>query len=73
MAKTITSDQVVEAAKGLDKPEFTRADLAEKLGVKTTALKDAFKDARKSERLEKVRDDENGKGVFQLTDQPAAG
>lgn len=71
MAKEITSDQVVAAAKELDKPEFTRSDLAEKLGVKTTALKNAFKDARKSERLEKVRDDENGKGVFHLTDEAA--
>ncbi len=73
MAKTITSDQVVGAAEELDKPEFTRADLAEKLGVKTTALKDAFKEARQSERLEKVRDDEDGKGVFHLTDKSAAG
>jgi DNA-binding MarR family transcriptional regulator len=73
MAKTITSDQLVGAAAELDKPEFTRADLAEKLGVKTTALKDAFKEARQAERLEKVRDDENGKGVFHLTDKAAAG
>lgn len=66
MAKTITADQVVEAAKELDRPEFTRAELADKLGVKTTDLKDPFKEARQAERLEKVRDDEEGTGVFRL-------
>ena len=32
MANTITGDQVVEAAKELSQEEFTRADVAEKLG-----------------------------------------
>ena len=68
MAKAITSDQVVDTAKELDKSEFTRSDLAEKLGVKTTQLKDGFKEARQAERLEKVRDDAEGTGVFRLTD-----
>ena len=68
MAKSISSDQVVGAAQELDKPEFTRADLAEKLGVKTTDLKEAVKAARDSGQLEKVRDDEEGTGVFRLTD-----
>jgi hypothetical protein len=67
MAKDITSDQVVDAAKELDQPEFTRAQVAEKLGVKTTDLKQGFKQARGSNRLEKVRDDEEGKGLFRLT------
>jgi len=71
MAKSITSDQVVEAAKELDKEEFTRAQVAEKLGVKTTDLKQGFKEARESNRLEKLRDDEEGKGQFRLTaEQP---
>ena len=68
MAKKITSDQIVEAAEGLAKPEFTRSDVAEKLGVKTTELKDGFKEARTSDRLEKVRDDEEGTGIFRLSD-----
>ena len=67
MAKEITSDQIVEAAEALGRPEFTRSDVAEKLGVKTTELKDGFKEARASGRLEKVRDDEEGTGVFRLT------
>ena len=67
MAKTITSDQVVKAAEELGKPEFTRSEVAEKLDVKTTEIKDGFKEARQAERLEKVRDDEEGTGVFRLT------
>ena len=66
MAKSISSDQVVGAAQDLDKPEFTRSDLADKLGVKTTELKDGVKEARDSGKLEKVRDDDEGTGVFRL-------
>jgi hypothetical protein len=33
MPRQITSDQVVAAAEGLGKAEFTRGDLAQKLGV----------------------------------------
>jgi len=69
MAKTITQEQVVGAAEELGQEEFTRGQLAEKLGVKTTELKQGFKAARESERLEKVRDDEEGKGIFRLTEK----
>ncbi|MGI8462407.1 MAG: hypothetical protein ACR2OC_12390 [Solirubrobacterales bacterium] len=68
MAKTVTADQVVEAAEELGDVEFTRGQIAEKLGVKTTELKSGFKEARQAERLEKVRDDEEGTGIFKLTD-----
>ena len=67
MAQTITPDQVVEAAKELGQDEFTRGQLAEKLGVKTTELKHGFKEARQADRLEKVRDDDEGTGIFRLT------
>ena len=69
MAKTITQEQVVGAAEELGQEEFTRGQLAEKLGVKTTELKQGFKAARESERLEKVRDDDEGKGIFRLNDK----
>ena len=62
-------DQVVEAAKELDSTGFTRAELAQKLGVEPTELKPAFKEARKSGRLEKVSGDEEGKPRFRLTNQ----
>jgi DNA-binding transcriptional regulator LsrR (DeoR family) len=69
MAETITPDQVLEAAQGLDQEEFTRGDLAEKLGVEKPEIRKAFREARQSGRLEKVRDDEENTGWFRLTDQ----
>jgi hypothetical protein len=69
MAKTITPDQVVEAARDLEQEEFTRDDLAGKLGVGKPKFKAAFKEARESGRLEKVRDDAESKGRFRVTDQ----
>jgi hypothetical protein len=66
MAQAMTSDQVVDAAKDLGKPEFTRLDIAEKLGVTKPDLQSGFKDARRSGRLEKVRDDADDNGVFKL-------
>jgi predicted DNA-binding protein (UPF0251 family) len=67
MAKTITPDQVVDAARDLDQVEFTRDDVAEKLGVGKPKFKEAFKQARESGRLEKVRDDAERKGRFRVT------
>ncbi len=64
---TITPDQIVEAASELGRPEFTRGEVAEKLGVKTTELKQGFKAAREDGRLEKVRDDDSGTGIFKVT------
>jgi predicted DNA-binding protein (UPF0251 family) len=69
MAKTITPSQVVEAARNLDQAEFTRDDLAEKLGVGKPKFKEAFRTARESGQLEKVRDDPEGKGRFRVTAQ----
>jgi len=67
MANTITADEVVGAAKELPQEEFTRADVAEKLGVKKPELQKAFKAARRSGRVKKVRDDEENTGHFRLT------
>jgi hypothetical protein len=69
MTTTITGDQVVEAAQGLSQAEFTRADVAQKLGVEKPDLHKGFKAARKSGRVEKVRDDEQNMGHFRLTDK----
>lgn len=63
----ITTDQLVEAARSLEKDEFSRDDLADKLSVKKSELKDSVKQARQDGRLEKVREDESGAGVFTLT------
>lgn len=67
MQLTVTEDQLVGAARELDQPEFTRGDLAQKLGVEKPELKQAFVRARKAGRLEKVRDDEENTGHFRLT------
>jgi DNA-binding transcriptional regulator LsrR (DeoR family) len=69
MSKTITQDQVVEAAGELDQEPFTRAQVAERLGVKTTEIKQGFKEARRADRVEKVGDDAEGTGQFRLTDK----
>jgi hypothetical protein len=66
MAKSITADQVISAARDLDQSEFTRDDLAAKLGVGKPKFKQAFKSARQSGRLEKVRDDADSKGRFRV-------
>jgi predicted transcriptional regulator len=66
MPKTITPDQLVAAAEGLDKAEFTRDDIAQKLGVDKTTFSKEFRQARQAGRLEKVRDDEEGTGHFRL-------
>ena len=62
----VTQDQVVEAAKALES-EFTRAYLAGKLDVKTSDLKAGVKGARQSGLIEKVGDDDDGRGVFKLS------
>jgi hypothetical protein len=70
MPKQITSDQVVAAAEGLGKTEFTRGDLAKKLGVEEPRrFSQGFRQARKAGRLDKVRDDEEGTGHFRLTNR----
>jgi DNA-binding transcriptional regulator LsrR (DeoR family) len=64
---TITPDQLVDAARDLGQDEFTRADVANRLGVDKSELKRAFAQARKAGRLEKTRDDEENTGHFRLT------
>jgi DNA-binding transcriptional regulator LsrR (DeoR family) len=67
MKLTITADQLVGAAHDLGQEEFTRADIANRLGVEKPELKQAFAQARKAGRVEKVRDDEENTGHFRLT------
>ena len=64
---TVTEDQLITAALQLDQDEFTRADLAGKLGVEKPDLKEAFASARKANRLEKVRHDEFNTRHFRLS------
>lgn len=66
MSRNVTPDQVVEAAESLDSEEFSRGDLAAKLGIEKPDLRKAFRVARKEGRLEKVRDDDEGTGLFRV-------
>ena len=67
MQLTVTADQLVGAARELGQDEFTRADVARRLGVEKFDLKQAFVRARKAGRVEKTRDDEDSTGHFRLT------
>ena len=63
----VTAEQVLTAARELGQDEFSRGDIAEKLGVEKTDIKAGFRRARKDGKLEKVRDDEENTGYFKLT------
>src|SRR3954466_5389011 len=67
MAGTPTMEQVTEAAKELDPAGFTRAQLAEKLGVKPMDLQDPVKEARQAGRPAKGGAKDEGKGHFPPT------
>ena len=69
MPESITADQIVAAANDLQQPEFTRGDLAEKLGVEQAELRQGVRQARRAGRIDKVRDDDEGTGHFRLTGQ----
>ena len=69
MAKAITADQVLSAARELKQSEFTRDDLAAELGVGKPKFKQAFKAAREAGQVEKVRDGADRKGRFRVTDE----
>ncbi len=68
MSEDITPDQVVDAARELGQDEFTRGDVAQKLGVQRPEMKKGFNQARKAGRLTKTRDDEENTGHFRLSD-----
>jgi hypothetical protein len=69
MAENITAEQVVGAAKELEKDEFTRGDLAEKLGVKKPQIRKGFREARKAGQLDKTRNDAENTSHFRLVTQ----
>jgi hypothetical protein len=67
MEDQVTPERIVAAAAELDRDEFTRAELAEELGASDKDFKDAFKAARRSGRLKRVGERDDGKKVFRLT------
>ncbi len=71
MTREITVDEVVRAARDLDRGEFTETDVAAKLGVRRRKLKEGFGTARRLGRLERVRTDGSGTRHFRLADRRA--
>ncbi len=65
MAEAPTQDQVIEAARSVGS-EFTREDVAEKLGVEVSEMRPSWKALKESDRLEKVRTD-GGKRYFRVS------
>ncbi len=65
IAKEATQEQVLEAARSLDGDEFTREDVAEKLGQEISAMQPSWKAAKEAGKLVKV---DAEKRVFKLAD-----
>jgi hypothetical protein len=65
MADAPTEDQVIEAARSLG-DEFTRAQVAEKLGVEPSEMRQSWKAIKQSGRIEKTRSDEEGTNHFKV-------
>ena len=61
-----TQDQVLDAARSLDKEEFTREDVAAKLGVEIAEMKPSWKAAKEAGKIEQVRN-EGGTRYLRLT------
>ena len=68
MAEDATEDQVLEAARSLDADEFTREDVAAKLGTDVSAMRPGWKAAKQADRLEKVRE-EGDRRLFRVVDR----
>jgi hypothetical protein len=62
----ITAARVLAAAEELDQTEFTRLDLAQKLGVSNKDLRDAFRAAKQSGRVKRIGKDAEDWGLFRL-------
>lgn len=65
MTDSATQVQVLEAAKSLGKDEFTREDVADKLGMDVKQMQPSWKAAKQAGQLEKVRD-EDGERLFRI-------
>jgi hypothetical protein len=67
MAEEISQEQVLEAARALGRDEFTREDIAEKLGTEVSVMRPSWKATKESGRIKQVSN-EGGKRRFRLAD-----
>ena len=65
MADSPTQEEVLEAARSLG-GEFTRAAVAEKLGVPRREMRESWQEAKRAGQLEKVGEDAEGTKLFKL-------
>ncbi len=68
MAEAVTQEQVMEAARSLGREEFTREEIAEKLGAEVSEMRPSWKALKDADQIEKVRN-EGGKRYFRLADR----
>lgn len=64
----VTEQELIEAARKLSKPEFSRAELAEQLGVTRADVKESFRAARDSGHFERAGEDDQGTRLFRLAE-----
>ena len=79
MAEAPTQDQVIEAARSVGS-EFTREDVAKKLGVEVSEMRPSWKALKESNQLKKVREDDgnallllrrpNGRPITEVSPDP---
>lgn len=67
MAQDATQEQVLQAARSLGSEEFTRQDVAEKLGLEVAEMRPGWKAAKEAGQLQKVRS-QGDKRLFRLAD-----
>ncbi len=65
MSKSATEIQVLDAARSLDQDEFTREDVAGKLGMEVKEMQPSWKAAKQAGSIEKVRT-EDDRRLFRL-------
>jgi len=66
MAKAPTEEEVLDAARSLGKEEFTREEVAEKLGAEISEMRPSWKAAKDAGKIEQVRNDD-GTRYLRLT------
>lgn len=57
MAQAPTQEEVLEAARSLGRDEFTRDDVAEKLGVEISEMQPSWKAAKDAGQIQKSRNE----------------
>jgi len=69
MPREATQEQVLEAARSLDRAEgFTREDVAAQLGLEVSEMRPSWKAAKEAGRIQRVSGS-GGKRLFRLADQ----